>query len=82
MAAITKKYMLKSSSLCLYSSNLCTFWLKIEQFWPFEEISIFSKDGHLVHQHRPVSKMAAITKDTNFFKWPKLLYFKPESAQI
>jgi hypothetical protein len=34
--------MFKSSSLCLYSSNLGTFWLKIEQFWPFEEISIFS----------------------------------------
>ena len=32
--------MLKSSSLCLYSSNLGTFWLNIEQFWPFEEISI------------------------------------------
>jgi hypothetical protein len=30
--------MLKSPSLCLYSSNLGTFWLKIEQFWPFEEI--------------------------------------------
>ena len=39
--------MLKSSSLCLYSSNLGTFWLKIEQFWPFEEISIFSNCGHL-----------------------------------
>jgi hypothetical protein len=26
--------MLESSSLCLYSSNLGTFWLKIEQFWP------------------------------------------------
>jgi hypothetical protein len=26
---------------------LGTFWLKIEQFWPFEEISIFSYDGHL-----------------------------------
>jgi hypothetical protein len=24
-----------------------TFWLKIEQFWPFEEISIFSNGGHL-----------------------------------
>jgi hypothetical protein len=35
------------SSLCLYSSNLGTFWLKIKQFWPFEEISIFSNDGHL-----------------------------------
>jgi hypothetical protein len=29
--------MLKSSSSCLYSSNLGTFWLKIEQFWPFEK---------------------------------------------
>jgi hypothetical protein len=39
--------MLKSSSLCLYSSNWGTFWLKIEQFWPFEDISIFSNNGHL-----------------------------------
>ena len=38
--------MLKSSSLCLHSSNFGTFWLKIEQFWPFEEISIFSNGGH------------------------------------
>jgi hypothetical protein len=38
--------MLKSSSLCLYSSNLGTFWLKIAQFWPFEEISIFSNGNH------------------------------------
>jgi hypothetical protein len=39
--------MLKSSSLCLHSSNLDTFWLKIKQFWPFEEISIFTNGGHL-----------------------------------
>ena len=39
--------MLKSSSLCLYSSTLGTFWLKIEQLWPFAEISIFSIGGHL-----------------------------------
>jgi hypothetical protein len=31
----------------LYSSNLGTFWLKIEQFWPFEESSIFSNGDHL-----------------------------------
>jgi hypothetical protein len=37
--------MLKTSSLCLYISKLGTFWLKIEQFWPFEEISIFSNGG-------------------------------------
>ena len=35
-----------------------------------------------VRQCRPVSKVAAMTKNRNFFKWPKLLYFKPESAQI
>ena len=29
--------MLKSSSLCLYSSNLGTFWLKIKQFWPLKK---------------------------------------------
>ena len=39
--------MLKSSSLCLYSSNLGKFWLKIKQFWLFEEISIFSDGDHL-----------------------------------
>jgi hypothetical protein len=39
--------MLKGSSLCLYSSNLGNLWLKIEQFWPFEEISILSNGGHL-----------------------------------
>ena len=39
--------MLKSSSLCLYSSNLGTFWLKTEQFWPFEEFSIFCNGGYL-----------------------------------
>jgi hypothetical protein len=26
---------------------LGTFWLKIEQFWPFDEISIFSNGSHL-----------------------------------
>jgi hypothetical protein len=35
-----------------------------------------------VLQRRHVSKMAAITKNRNFFKWPKVLYVKPESAQI
>jgi hypothetical protein len=79
---------------------LGTFWLKIEPFWPFEEIYNLSHGGHLgyrtaltdtilkgdhpmiVPQHRPVSKMAAITKNRNFFKWSKRLYFKPKSAQI
>jgi hypothetical protein len=39
--------MSKRSSLCLDSSNLDNFCLKIEQFWPFEEISIFSNGGYL-----------------------------------
>jgi hypothetical protein len=43
--------MLKRSSLCLYSSNLDTFWLKVEQFGPFEEISIFSNGGHLGYRN-------------------------------
>jgi hypothetical protein len=34
---------LKSSSLCLYSSNFGTFWLKIEQFWPFDPITHFDR---------------------------------------
>jgi hypothetical protein len=60
----------------------------MEQFWPFEEISIFSSGGQLgwrawlsdtilkgtdpgtipASQRRPVSKMATITKNRNFFK--------------
>ena len=31
----------------LIQFKLGTFSLKIEQFWPFEEISIFSNGGHL-----------------------------------
>ena len=43
------------------------------------------RDGpsqNCVRQRRPVSKMATVTKNRNFFKRPKLLYFKPECAQI
>jgi hypothetical protein len=29
-----------------FHPNLGTFGLKIEQFWPFEEISIFSNGSH------------------------------------
>jgi hypothetical protein len=54
--------MLKTSSLCLYSSNLGTFWLKIEQFWPFEEISIFSHGGHI--GYRTVMKLKNIFSET------------------
>jgi hypothetical protein len=61
MAAITKnRNFFKSSKfiknpvihvkkliIMLIQFKFGTFWLKIEQFWPFEEISIFSNGGHL-----------------------------------
>jgi hypothetical protein len=48
MAAITEnRNFFKWPKTALYSSNLGTFWLKIEQFWPFEEISIFSNGGYI-----------------------------------
>jgi hypothetical protein len=37
----------KKLIIMLISSNLGAFWLKIEQFWSFEEFSIFSNSGHL-----------------------------------
>jgi hypothetical protein len=66
--------MLKSSSLCLYSSNLGTFWLKIEQFWPFEEISIFSHGGHLEFQINTIIKI--------FWRGPSKFDFKCFSGFI
>jgi hypothetical protein len=60
--------MLQSSSLCLYSSNLGTFRLKIEQFWPFEEISIFSNGGHLGYRRVLTGiLMSFLTYITGFF---------------
>ena len=66
----------KSSPLKLLSQsqpNFAEMILRWDTIFPFQKY---------VRQRRPVSKMAAITKNRNFFKWPKLLYFKPESAQI
>jgi hypothetical protein len=57
--------MLKSSSLCLCSSNL----LKIKQFWPFEEISIFSNGGHLGYK-------TALTDSILSQKVPKFELYK------
>jgi hypothetical protein len=58
--------MLKSSSLCLYSSNLGTFWLKIKQFWPFEEISIFSNGSRPIMQIR---KKGGWNLEKNLLLW-------------
>ena len=62
----------KSSALKLLSQSQPNCWFDP---WvvPFQ---------NCVCQCRPVSMMATMTKNRNFFKWPKLLYFKPESAQI
>jgi hypothetical protein len=55
-----------------YSSNLGTFWLKIEQFWPFEEISIFSNGGHL--GYRTVLTDTILKGDhLRIISWPPLL---------
>jgi hypothetical protein len=62
----------KSSPLKLLSQSQPNFAEMILGWLPFKT----------VRQRRPVSKMAAITKNRNFFKWPKLPYVKPESAQI
>jgi hypothetical protein len=45
---------------------------------PFFLICIIGQN----RQKFPISKLVAITKNRNFFKWPKLLYFNPEYAQI
>jgi hypothetical protein len=61
--------MLKSSSLCLYSSNFDTFWLKIEQFWPFEEISVFSNGGHLGYRTRKCPNLNCISIMMSFLTY-------------
>jgi hypothetical protein len=64
---------IKNLLLWNYSANLNQTLLKWSLDGPLSK---------LCPSARPVSKMATITKNINFFKWPKLLYFKPESAQI
>ena len=74
-------YMLKSSSLCLYSLNLGTFWLKIGQFWPFEVIYIFSKGGHLGYRTAltdTILKEDPLTTISAKFGWDWLSSFRGE----
>jgi hypothetical protein len=63
----------KNLLLWNYWANLNQTLLKWSLGGPFQ---------NCVRQRRPVSKMTPIIKNRNFFKWTKLLYFKPESAQI
>ena len=79
----------KSSPLKLQSQSQPNFaemilrWSPLSQKVPKFELYKHNDELFIVSVSvRPVSKMAAITKNRNFFKWPKLLYFKPESAQI
>jgi hypothetical protein len=37
---------------------------------------------HNLYKSAERKKNTTITKNRNFFKWPKLLYFKPECVQI
>jgi hypothetical protein len=50
----------------------------LKQQWTTEEISIFSNSSHLEWRAgcRPPFKMAAVTKNRNFFNCPLLLYYK------
>jgi hypothetical protein len=48
--------------------NLGTFLLKIEQFWPFEEISIFSNGGHLNFEVNPITHFGDISLFSSNFQ--------------
>jgi hypothetical protein len=50
---------------------LGTFWLKIEQFWPFEEISIFSNGSHLGYRTALTDTILKGTIPTRF----RLIWF-------
>jgi hypothetical protein len=66
--------MLKSSSLCLYSSNLGTFWLKIEQFWPFEEISMSQSQPNFAEMILRWSPFKSVTVSAVLYpRWLPLL---------
>jgi hypothetical protein len=73
--------MLKSSSLCLYSSNLGTFWLKIEQFWPFEEISKSQQNfAEMILRWSPF-KIVSVSA-VLYPRWPPLLKIEISSKGI
>ena len=64
---ILKKITFKSSPLKLLNQIKPNLAGMVPVWVPFKIVS-----------DRP----ATVTKNRNFFKWPKLLYFKPECAQI
>jgi hypothetical protein len=53
---------------------LGTFWLEIEQFWPFEEISIFSNGGHLGYRTVLTDTILIVSVSPDLYpRWPPLL---------
>jgi hypothetical protein len=73
--------MLKSSSLCLYSSNLDTFWLKIKQFWPFEEIYILSNGGVLYkHNDELFNIYFGIFYELNFCRFLPIMQIRKKGG--
>jgi hypothetical protein len=63
--------MLKSSSLCLYSSNFGTFWLKIEQFWPLKLLSQFQPNfAEMILRWSPL-KIVSVSA-VLYPRWPPL----------
>jgi hypothetical protein len=54
---------------------LWNYWANLNQ--TLLKWSLGGPLSNCVRQRCPVSKMATITKNRNFLKWPKLLYFKP-----
>ena len=63
----------KKSSLKLLSQSQPNFAEMILRWSPFKIVSVSA----VLYPRWP-----PITENINFFKWPKLLYFKPQSAQI
>ena len=63
----------KSSPLKLLSQSQPNFAEMILRWSPFKIVSV----SVVLYPRLP-----PLLKNKNFFKWPKLLYFKPESAQI
>ena len=57
-------------------------WTKLNQTWPGWSLDRSLSKLCPIAMPCPPSKMATVSKNRNFFKWPKLLYFKPECVQI
>jgi hypothetical protein len=55
---------------------LGTFWLKIEQFWPFEEISIFSNGQNCSILSQKVPKFELYKHNDELLQWDFFMNFE------